>query len=77
MAKFYERIRECHQNLRLTNYAYDYLWKQMETGRRYYIIPSDDNTAMVVAASDNHHQIVDLEAHTCTCLEFQNLSIPC
>ena len=49
----------------------------MKIGRPYYIIPFDDNTAMVVATSDSHHHIVDLEVRTCTCLEFQDLGIPC
>ena len=77
MAKIYSRYRYRFKTLQITDFCYQYLKQQNLESRAYYVVPSDNNRAMVVALKDGHHCIVDLDAMKCTCLEFQDRQIPC
>ena len=77
MAKFYIRYHSTFRTPRITNACYQYLQQQITQSRAYYVIPSDNNQAMVIASKDGHQRIVNLIDKTCTCLDFQDRGIPC
>ena len=77
MAKVYSRYHCSFRTTRITDVCYQYLQQQMAKSRAFYIVPSDDNQAMVVALRDGHQRIVNLAERTCPCLEFQDRRTPC
>jgi hypothetical protein len=80
MEKFYIRANRSFKSSVLTDYAHNYSKAQWEESWRYRTICSNKHTALVFASSQlpkSQQYTVDLAAKSCSCMDFQNLHIPC
>ena len=76
MDKLYERHKLGHKTDRVTDYA----WRWIQNGRKQsaeYTVQNSRPFCGIVTTGTGSHHIVDLEAKTCTCHDFQDYEMPC
>lgn len=76
MNLFFERRGKTFKNNRLTDLATNWLEKEKGASATYRVLSSTMQRAVVEAPSGGQH-IVEMDARTCTCLEFQDRKLPC
>ena len=76
MNMFFERRIKTFKNNRFTDLATTWLEKEAQASATYRVFSSTMQRAVVEAPSGGQH-IVDMEARTCSCLEFQDRRLPC
>ena len=76
MDKLYEWHKLEHKTDRVTDYA----WRWIQDGRKQsaeYTVQNSRPFCGIVTTGTGSHHIVDLEAKTCTCHDFQDYEMPC
>lgn len=76
MSTMYERSRQKHETLRLTDYALKYIRGEAAVAGKHSSVKSS-NDIIIVCAPNGASNIVNLSERTCTCLEFQDKKLPC
>ena len=76
MNQFFDRRGKRFRNNRLTDLATNWLEEEKQASARYRVRSSTFKRAVVEAPSGGQH-IVNMDEHTCTCLEFQDNKLPC
>ena len=76
MEKLYERHKLKYKTDKVTDYA----WRWIQDGRKQsaeYTVQNSRPFRGIVTTGTGSHHIVDLEAKTCTCHDFQDYEMPC